>query len=201
MRSEPPLLYPPTHGLNIVPFAVMAGRWLAPLMMFWLYVWGQLRPFSYPSGDFLPGAWFLVPVLACIALWWALPNSYFRVYGFERSGRLYEWLGILAFRKFVPNGDFANRWERRTDPGFRMARFRTSAAAFIVRTRQSERGHIVLLALCVVSSTYALSLGWSGWAVYLAAGNVLVNFCPVGLQRYTRARIEGLLRRGSRTAP
>ena len=200
MRSEPPLFDPPTHGLNIVPFAIMAGAWLGPLMMFWLYVWGPLRPFSYPSGDFLPGASFLVLVVACVALWWALPNSYFRVYGFERSGRLYEWLGVLAFRKLVPNGDFANRWERRKDPSFRMIRGRRSAAAFIVRTRQSERGHIVLLALGFVSSAYAWSLGWHGWAVYLAAGNVLVNFYPVVLQRYTRGRIEGLLQRRSRAA-
>ena len=200
MRSEPPLFDPPRHGLNIVPFASMAGGWLAPLMMFWLYVWGPLRPFSYPSGDFLPGASFLVLIVACVALWWALPNSYFRVYGFERSGRLYEWLGVLAFRKFAPDGDLANRWERRRDPGFRMIRCRTSAAAFLVRTRQSERGHIVLLALGVVSSAYAWRLGWHGWAVYLAAGNVLVNFYPVVLQRYTRGRIEGLLQRRSRAA-
>ena len=137
---------------------------------------------------------------SCIALWWVLPNSYFRVYGFERSGRLYERLGVLTFRKFVPNGDFANRWDRRKDPGFRMIRDRKSAAAFIARTRQSERGHIVLLALGIVSSAYAWSIGWYSWAIYLAAGNVLVNVYPIILQRYTRGRIEGLLRSVLRAA-
>ena len=196
MQSEPPLLDPPTHGLNIVPFASMAGGWLGPLVMFWLYVWGPLRPFAYPDGDLLPGIWFLIPVAACIALWWVLPDRYFRVQGFERSGRIYEWLGVRTFRKFAPDGDFANRWERRKDPGFRMISSRKSAADFIVRTRQSERGHIVLLALGVVSTAYAWSVGWHGWAVYLAAGNILVNFYPIVLQRYTRGRIERLLRRG-----
>ena len=107
---------------------------------------------------------------------------------------------VLAFRKFVPDGDLANRWERRKDPSFRMIRCRKSAADFIVRTRQSERGHIVLLALGAVSSAYAWSVGWHGWAAYLAAGNVVVNIYPILLQRYTRGRIEGLLRRGRRTA-
>ena len=200
MRSEPPLLDPPTHGLNIVPFASMAGGWLGPLMMFWLYIWGPLRPFAYPSGELLPGAWFLLPVAACIALWWALPDRYFRIHRFERSGRLYERLGVLVFRKFAPNGDFANRWERRKDPSFRLIRFRKSAIAFIVRTRQSERGHIVLLALGAVSAAYAWSVGWHGWAAYLTAGNVLVNLYPVLLQRYTRGRIEGLLSRCPRAA-
>jgi hypothetical protein len=200
MRNELPLLDPPTHGLNIVPFASMAGGWLGPLMMFWLYVWGPLRPFAYPSGDLVPATWFLVPVAACIALWWVLPQSYFRVFEFERSGQLYERLGVLAFRKFAPNGDLANRWERRKDPSFRMIRCRRSAMEFIVRTKQSERGHIVLLALGAVSSAYAWSVGWHGWAVYLSAGNVVVNFYPIVLQRYTRSRIDGLLRRVPGTA-
>lgn len=195
MRSEPPLLDPPTHGLNIIPFASMAGGWLGPLVMFWLYVWGPLRPFAYPSGNLLPEAWFLIPVTACIGLWWALPPGYFRVFGFERSGRLYELLGVRAFRKFAPNGDLANRWERRKDPTFRMIRCRKSAVAFILRTKQSERGHIVLLALGAISAAYAWSMDWQGWAVYLSAGNVMVNVYPILLQRYTRSRIDGLLRR------
>lgn len=194
MRSEPPLFDPPTHGLNLVPFASMAGGWLGPLMMFWLYVWGPLRPFAYPSGDLLPEAWFWILVAASIGLWWALPRGYFRVFGFERSGRLYELLGVRVFRRFAPNGDFANRWERRRDPDFRMIRSRKTAAAFIVRTMQSERGHLVLLALGIVSAAYASSIGWQGWAIYLSAGNVVVNVYPILLQRYTRSRIDRIFR-------
>jgi hypothetical protein len=192
-QSEPPLPAPPTHGLNIVPFAIMAGGWLGPLLMFWLYVWGPLRPFEYAAGNLLPEVWFIVPVVACFALWWILPDSYFNIYRFERSGSIYEKLGVLTFRKFVPNGDFANRWDRRTDPRFRMIRCKNSAADFIGRTRQSERGHFVLLAFGAVTSAYAWSLGWQGWAIYLSAGNIVVNFYPIMLQRYTRNRIKRVL--------
>jgi hypothetical protein len=43
-----------TSGINLIPFASMAGGWLGPLLMFWLYVWGPLRPFDYPAGDLAP---------------------------------------------------------------------------------------------------------------------------------------------------
>jgi len=185
----------PTHGMNIFPFASMAGGWLGPLLMFWLYVWGPLRPFAYPPGDLLPGAWFALLVVACISLWWVVPDAYFDVQRFERTGRVYELLGVLLFRRFAPNGDLANRWERRRDPNFRVIRGRRSAADFLLRTEQSERGHIVLFTLGIVSAAWALSIGWQGWAVYLSVGNIVVNVYPILLQRYTRTRLQAVLSR------
>lgn len=186
---------PPTHGLNIIPFASMAGGWLGPLIMFWLYVWGPLRPFAYPSGSLMPGASFALLILGCVALWWLLPPAYFRVHRFEQTGRVYESLGVRLFRRFAPDGDLANRWERRTKPNYRIISGRRSVAGFMVRTKDSERGHVVLLMLGIVSAAFALKLGWHGWAFYLSAGNVLVNLYPILLQRYTRSRLNALLRR------
>jgi hypothetical protein len=186
---------PPTHGLHIVPFASMAGGWLGPLIMFWLYVWGPLRPFAYPSGDLMPGASFALLIVGCVALWWLLPPAYFRVHRFEQTGRVYESLGVRLFRRFAPDGDLANRWERRANPNYRTIRGRRSAAGFVVRTEQSERGHVVLLTLGVVSAAFAWNLGWHGWALYLSAGNVVVNLYPILLQRYTRARLHAVLSR------
>jgi hypothetical protein len=188
---------PPTHGLNLIPFASMAGGWLAPLIMFWLYVWGPLRPFRYPEGDVMPGMRFAVLIIGCVALWWLVPAGYFRVRRFERTGRIYHSLGVRLFRRFAPDGDLANRWERRANPGFRVIQGRRSAEAFVGRTVQSERGHLVLLMLGVVSALYAWNIGWHGWAVYLTMGNVLVNLYPILLQRYTRSRLQGVLRRGA----
>ena len=196
--TEDPIQFrPPTKGLNLIPFASMAGGWLGPLLMFWLYVWGPLRPFAYPSGDRLPEAPFALLIAACIALWWTLPRGYFAVHPFERTGRIYERLGVTIFRRFAPNGDLANRWERRADPQHRVIRGRRSAAEYVRSTEQSERGHIVLLALGAVSAAFAWNLGWNGWAWYLTAGNVLVNGYPILLQRYTRSRLNAVLSRGS----
>lgn len=165
--------------------------------MFWLYVWGPLRPFAYPSGDLMPEAPFAILAAACIALWWVIPRSYFQVRDFERSGRVYECLGVRVFRRFAPNGDLANRWERRTNPRYRVIRGKRSAAEYVSSTEQSERGHLVLLALGVLSAAYAWRLGWHGWALYLTAGNIIVNLYPIILQRYTRGRLTALLQRSS----
>jgi hypothetical protein len=175
----------------------MAGGWLGPLLMFWLYVWGPLRPFSYPAGDLSPHpAAFLLGFAACIMVWW-IPETWFRVHRFERDGRVYERLGVRAFRRIVPDGDIANWWRRRRDPGYRIIRGRQSAAAFVNRTRQSERGHMVLFMMGVLSAVFAWRIGWDDWAVFLMAGNVAVNVYPMMLQRYTRTRLESVCSRSA----
>ena len=181
-----------TSGLNLIPFASMAGGWLGPLLMFWLYVWGPLRPFRYPSGELLPP----LPILfVCfvlgVSVWWS-PRSVYRLRAFEQSGRLYELLGVRFFRRFVPDGDAANRWRRRREPAFRMIRNRQDALEFVQRTEQSEKGHLVMLVLGAMSAAFAWAIDWRGWAVYLTVGNVLVNVYPILLQRYTRARLLNL---------
>ena len=131
-------------------------------------------------------------LLGCFAvsvgLWW-VPPSYYQVLPFERSGRLYERVGVRHFRWFVPDGDAANRWRRRREPAFRVVRNRQHALAFRQRTQMSEKGHLVLLVLGGISTAFAWAIAWSGWALYLGVGNVLVNLYPILLQRYTRARL------------
>lgn len=186
-----------TKGLNIIPFAMMAGGWIGPLLMFWLYVWGPLRPFDYSPAEVAPSlALFVASFLICLTPWW-LPAAYYEVRRFERSGRLYELLGVRLFRRVVPDGDYANRWRRREQPSFRVISNRRLAAAFAERTKLSEKSHLVLLLIGMASSVFAWQIGWRGWAVYLAAGNVPVNVYPVFLQRYTRARIFRILAAGS----
>lgn len=195
VRNTDPQFANETTGFNVIPFASMAGGWLGPLLMFWLYVWGPLRPFHYPGGELFPPLPVFVTLFAAsIALWW-LPSSYYQIRPFERSGRLYEAIGVRLFRWFVPDGDAANRWRRRREPAFRVIRNRRYALAFVRRTELSERSHLVMLALGALSTVFAWRIGWVGWAIYLGIGNVLVNLYPVFLQRYTRARLSTLRQR------
>ena len=171
----------------------MAGAWLGPLLMFWLYVWGPLRPFHYPDGDVAPSPIaFGVCLIASLIPWW-LPASCYRIRSLERGGRLYEALGVRMFRFFVPDGDLANRWRRRRQPGFRVVTGRRHASAFIERTRASERGHAALFLAGILSALFAWRIGWHGWALYLSIGNIVVNVYPIFLQRYTRARLERIV--------
>ncbi len=103
-------------------------------------------------------------------------------------------VGVRAFRRFATNGDLINRWARRLDPGYRMVRSRASARAWIGRTRESERNHMVLLLMGVFTAGYAARIGWNGWALGLTASNVVFNLYPILLQRYNRCRIERVLR-------
>lgn len=184
-----------SSGFNIVPFAAMAGGWLGPLLLFWLAVWGPLRPHDYPPGDIAPSPLaFALSFIACVAAWWA-PRSWYRIRAVERSGRLYEALGVRWFRCIVPDGDIANRLRRRRDSGHRMIAGRGSGDEFAQRTIESERGHLVLLLVGVMSAAFAWSIGWYGWALYITAGNLLANVYPIMLQRYTRARLARLYTR------
>jgi hypothetical protein len=74
-------------------------------------------------------------------------------------------------------------------------RGRAALQSFEARTRASEKGHLILLAMGILSAAHARQIGWQGWAVYLTVGNVLVNLLPILLQRYTRARLQGVLAR------
>ncbi|MBY6204020.1 glycosyl-4,4'-diaponeurosporenoate acyltransferase CrtO family protein [Halomonas denitrificans] len=187
-----------SRNFNLLPFAIMAGGWLAPMAMFRLHVWGPLRPFDYPRGDLMPGPWFVLLSVGAIGLWRVLPHAYFRIRHFERLQRPHDRLGIRTFRKWVPDGDLANRWARRLDPGHRIIRDRRTAEAFVDRTIDSERGHVVLLALGLLTAGHAIAIGWTGWALFLTFGSVVVNVYPILLQRATRVRLEAALSRPSR---
>jgi Glycosyl-4,4'-diaponeurosporenoate acyltransferase len=133
----------------------------------------------------------------CLTPWW-LPAAYFRIQGFERSGRLYELIGVRAFRHLVPDGDLANRWRRYRQPAFRIITNRAYAAAFVERTKLSEKSHVALLFVGTVTSLFAWHIGWRVCSIYLGVANVLVHVYPVLLQRYTRGRILRVLARARR---
>jgi hypothetical protein len=186
-----------TGGFNLLPFAAMAGGWIAPLLLFWLALWGPFRPYGYPDGDLMPPAAVVIGLLVVSGLPLALPRGYFRTAAFERSRRIYRWLGVHWFRAVVPDGDVANRLRRMREPGYRVVRSRGFVEAMWARTVAGERSHLVLLLFGAGSAGIAAAVGWHGWAGYLAGANVLVNLYPVLLQRYTRARLEPLRRPGA----
>ena len=179
---------------NLFPFAVVCSAWLAPLLKFWVMVWAA-------GGNVAPNGWaFALGCLVSVAPWW-LPASYYRTRKFEADGRIYELLGVRLFRMLVPNGDLVNLWRRRHDPGFRVIANETSARTFIARTIVGEKTHLVSLVIGLASSWFAWQIGWTGWAIYLCAANVLFNVYPILLQRYTRARIVRLTARSPRRHP
>lgn len=166
---------------------MVCAAWLVPLLRFWAMVWGVFRPPD--SAEVAPqlGS-FLAACLLITGFWW-LPSSYYRTRRFEANGRVYELLGVRVFRKFVPNGDLVNLWRRRRDPHFRVISSYHSAKTYVQRTITGEKTHVVSLVIGFASSMFAWHIGWTGWAAYLAGGNIVFNVYPILLQRYTRARL------------
>lgn len=179
---------------NLAVIAAMSALWITPTLQFWGAAFGPFRPFSYPSEDVAPSlAWFAVALAACFAPL-LLPAAFYRCWEGGGVSRAYAGIGVRVFRRFATNGDLINRWARRLDPQYRVVRGRESARAWIGRTRESERNHLVFLLMGLFTAAYAARIGWYGWAAGLTAGNVVFNLYPILLQRYNRCRIEHLLR-------
>lgn len=159
----------------------MCAGFLAPLLKFWVVAFGTLSAMSL--------AVVAAAFVASAAVWW-LPDAWYRTRHFERSGRLYERVGVRLFRRVVPNGDWVNAWRRRHDQSFRVIARRADLAQLRQRTVVGEKSHLVLFGIAVASASYAWWIGWNGWAAYLAIANVFANVYPILLQRYTRARMQ-----------
>ncbi|HEU4559678.1 MAG TPA: hypothetical protein VFS20_17630 [Longimicrobium sp.] len=181
---------------NFAVIAAMCLLCLGPLLQFWGAVFGPLRPFDYPPGDFAPSlAWFGVATAACFAPL-LLPRSFYRCHEGRGGARFYEAIGVRLFKRFATNGDLVNRWARRLDPAYRAVRDRASAREWLANTREGERNHLVLMMMGIFTAAWAARIGWYGWAVGITAGNVVFNLYPILLQRYNRCRIERLLAAG-----
>src|SRR5690348_12419111 len=79
---------------------VITAIWIAPL------VWFNFQLVRH--GQPLLTLAYIAAMLLSISVIW-LPEGYFRPWPFERSGRIYERLGVRFFRRFMLQGDYYNR--------------------------------------------------------------------------------------------
>ncbi|ETZ24112.1 hypothetical protein [Pedobacter sp. V48] len=114
-----------------------------------------------------------------------LGSSYFKEKEWERSGKIYEYLGINFFRKLL----VWIGWEkviRKSNP------IEKNAKALVnlhYQTKKSELDHLIILLIVLGFNMFvALEFGVlkSLWLLLL---NVLLNLYPIFLQRYNRPRI------------
>jgi hypothetical protein len=124
--------------------------------------------------------------------------GYYRLRPFEASGEFYARLGVRFFRRFVPLGDYFNRFTRRRIPGFRLVRSPADVAKAERFGRLSERIHVTFLVFLLPPTCWGLVCGQYRFAAELILFNGLFNLYPALLQRYTRARFDALTRRRDR---
>ena len=116
-----------------------------------------------------------------------LPAAVHALRGFERSGRVYERLGVRLFKRLLRRGPLAL-----FNPGLRLP-VEPSAASLAALERRmcvAEASHGVLLVLTLPVAVHAAARGWWPAAAATLAFDLLINGYPVMLQRYNRVRLH-----------
>lgn len=116
-----------------------------------------------------------------------LPERFHALRPAERSGRIYERLGVRIVKRLLRRGPMAL-----FNPGLRLPAERTAAQIEALERRMctAEASHFILLVATLVVVAHAAARGW-----WLAAASTLlldgiVNGYPVMLQRYNRALLR-----------
>jgi hypothetical protein len=115
-----------------------------------------------------------------------LPASYHALRGFERSGRVYELVGVRAVKLLLRRGPLAL-----FNPDLHLPSERSPDKLSLLAQRMcdAEASHAVLFVLTLPIVAHALVRGWWAAAVWTLALDLLVNGYPIMLQRYNRARL------------
>jgi hypothetical protein len=155
---------------------------------------------------FLETLGFRSPLFAFLINWFAMcwvgvvgppvhllfPASYYDIKAFERTGRVYERLGIRLFKRLVDRGPL-----RVFSPTLRLPEGGSGPALRRLEheMRKSEAAHAFLFALMLPLVGYAALRGWLDAAGWILAFNGAINAYPLMLQRYNRNRLAKLLQR------
>jgi len=110
---------------------------------------------------------------------------YYRVHGLERSGRLYERLGVRHFQQFLRRVGFMNRWLR-YHPG------PSAGATLVAATESPETAHLLIFVVLALVSGVFVRRGWWDTAGWLLLFNIVHNAYPVLSLRSVRARAHRL---------
>ena len=125
------------------------------------------------------------------SFWKKLDDLYFQPKFFEKSGKLYEALGIKLFRKYFPNG--GSWWTKRGQPSMVEGRKKEDLEKFILLTKILEGMHAFGFLPCYASLT-AKALEYEDYAG-VGVGILImgVNLYPIMSQRYNRNKANKML--------
>ena len=118
-------------------------------------------------------------------------DEYYTLRAWERSGRVFHWLGVPLFRALVRRGplSLANR-------ALPAAWHGGDPASIERETRAAEGGHAIAFLIVIAFAIVSLIRGAPQRAVWLVVLDVPMNLYPVLLQRDHRHRLQELLRSG-----
>ena len=154
-----------------------------------LWTWGSFG-FRSPVSAFLVN-WLAISWMAVIGqvVHLSFAPGYYHVKPFERTGQVYERLGIRLFKKLVrrrPLSIFS--------PTLRFPKEKTISAlqSLLNEMRKTETGHALIFVLVLLFAGYVLIKGWLDAVAWLLLFNILINGYPIMLQRYNRIKLQEL---------
>ncbi|RFZ95240.1 hypothetical protein D0C36_06855 [Mucilaginibacter conchicola] len=112
-----------------------------------------------------------------------------RVLQLSYRPKFYERLGIRFIRKFVQNGDWANRLSRIKDPQYKHIRNRSLAPAYHHTIVMYERFHFMCLVLFFFTAILAFADDFYWLSIQIIITNTIYNIAPILLQQYNKARL------------
>jgi len=126
-----------------------------------------------------------------------LSERYFRPRAFELGGRIYEWLGVVPFKRALMS--LVKRDPRKPTPNAYVLAGRSldDVRTFERRSRRNEIFHLIgVLVALLLAALAAIARSWS---ISIAGVAILAaNFHCFILQRYNRIRVYRLLDRARR---
>jgi hypothetical protein len=133
-------------------------------------------------------------------VWLVMPlrfgSGYYQVHRFERSGRLYERLGVRGFQRFLRRTGLLG-W----NPSLRFVSRSGAHAALVAATCGPETAHALIFIVLGAVAVDAVCRGWWDTAGWLLLFNILHNAYPVVSLRYVRVRTAHLFGQPSEQAP
>jgi hypothetical protein len=112
-----------------------------------------------------------------------LPASYYATRPFEKKGRAYDYLGVPRYRRLMRRFLWSVKPSLlRSQPGAR--------AAMIRSTHNPEAGHLLIFAVIIGITLWAMVSGWWSTVAWLLLFNLLHNVYPMLSMRQLRARLD-----------
>jgi hypothetical protein len=119
-----------------------------------------------------------------------LPAEYYDIKAFERTGQVYERLGIRLFKRLVHRGPLSV-----FNPTLRIPKERTVAALRHLehQMRKAETSHLFTFLVVLLFTVYAFLRAGFVAVIWMLFFNIVINGYPVMLQRYNRIKLEKLI--------
>jgi hypothetical protein len=112
----------------------------------------------------------------------------------SHNPKFYESLGVRFARKFVQQGEYVNRFIRKTNPNYRIVKHKANAAQYLKTTVMYERFHLMCFIYFVLTAIHALITGQYLLLALILIANIIYNVYPILLQQYNRTRIARFIK-------